>query len=70
MHVSLGLAGGLTLSWLLSTLVEKFLFRVEAHELPLYAAACGVLAVAALVAAYLPSRRASRLDPLTVLRLE
>lgn len=69
-HVSLGLAGGLTLSWLLSTLVEKFLFRVEAHELPLYAAACGELAVAALVAAYLPSRRASRLDPLTVLRLE
>jgi hypothetical protein len=69
-HLSLGLLAGLTLSWVLSTLVEKFLFRVEAHEVPLYAAACAVLTFAALLAAYLPARWASRLDPLVVLRLE
>ena len=69
-HVALGLVAGLTLSWLLSTFVEKFLFRVAAHEVLLYVAACVVLTVAALIAAYLPARWASRLDPLVVLRLE
>jgi hypothetical protein len=69
-QVGLGLIAGVTLSWLLSTTVEKFLFRVEAHEVLLYVSACAVLTVAALIAAYLPARWASRLDPLVVLRLE
>ena len=34
------------------------------------AAVAGVLAVAALLASYLPARRAARLDPATVLREE
>jgi ABC-type lipoprotein release transport system permease subunit len=62
--VGFGLAG------LLATSVEKFLFRVEPHDLRLYAAVGGLLVSTALAAAFLPARRAARVDPLVALRLE
>jgi len=44
------------------------LFHVEAPDSATFAAAAGVLAAAGLLAAWLPARRAARLDPATVLR--
>jgi predicted permease len=69
-QVGVGLIGGLVASWLLATSVQSFLFKVEPRDLRLYAAVCAVLAVTALAAAYLPARRAARVDPLVALRLE
>jgi predicted permease len=69
-QVAVGLLAGLGLAWLLATSVEKFLFRVEPHDLRLYAAVCIVLAATAIAAALLPARRAARVDPLVALRLE
>jgi putative ABC transport system permease protein len=69
-HVAAGLFVGLGAAWFLTTSVDKFLFRVEPHDFRLYAVVGGVLAFAALGAAFFPARRAARVDPLIALRLE
>jgi ABC-type antimicrobial peptide transport system permease subunit len=69
-QLAAGLAIGLTAAWLLSTLVTDFLFRIEPHDLRIYAAAAIALLLAGLAAALLPARRAARVDPLIALRLE
>lgn len=61
-----GLAGAMALSSLLKTM----LFGVGAHDLATFALVPVVLAGVALLAAYLPARRASRLAPLDALRAE
>jgi putative ABC transport system permease protein len=69
-QVAVGLPVGLVLAWLFATSVEKFLFRVEPHDLRLYAAVCALLISTALAAAFFPARLAARVDPLVALRLE
>jgi len=61
-----GLAGALALTRLLKTM----LFGVGVHDPVTFAAVPLVLATVALLAAYLPARRASRLPPLDALRAE
>jgi putative ABC transport system permease protein len=60
----LGLAGALAAGQLLSTL----LFGVGATDAATFALAATALASAALLACYLPARRAARTDPLVALR--
>ena len=62
--LTLGLAGSLWAAQFLKTL----LFQVEARDPATFVAAAGVLVAAGLLAAWLPARRAARLDPATVLR--
>lgn len=66
------LAGGIVIGTVAATmitqLVASFLFQVEPQDPWLYAAAVGVLAVAGLAAALIPAVRASRVDPIIVLR--
>jgi predicted permease len=50
--------------------VRAFLFGVAPVDPPALAAACAVLALAALLAAYIPARRAAAVDPLVALRWE
>ena len=69
-QLAAGLTIGLAASWLLSTLVKDFLFRIEPHDVRIYAAAAIVLLLAGLSAALVPARRAARVDPLIALRLE
>jgi putative ABC transport system permease protein len=69
-HLVTGLTAGLGSAWLLATLVQRFLFSVSAHAIGVYAAACVVLVAIGIVAAGLPARRASRVDPLHALRVE
>jgi ABC-type antimicrobial peptide transport system permease subunit len=46
------------------------LFEVSAHDPTTLAAVAAGLAVVAMVAGYLPARRALRVDPLVALRYE
>ena len=64
--IGLGLGGALALTPLLRSL----LFEVSPAEPTVYAAVAALLAAVALLASYLPGRRAARLDPMVVLRHE
>ena len=68
--VAAGMAIGGVAAWYLSSAARSFLFGVEATDLRAFAAAVGVLAVAALVASAIPARRASSVDPMIALRSE
>jgi putative ABC transport system permease protein len=64
--VGLGLAGAAALT----RLVRAWLFGVEPLDPPSLVAAATVLVVAALLACWLPARRAARVDPMVALRSE
>lgn len=68
--VAAGLAVGIPLAWLLSHAMASALYNVIYINPGTFAAFSAVLAAAALLASYLPSRRAMRIDPMTALRDE
>jgi putative ABC transport system permease protein len=68
LSVGAGLAAGLGGAWLASRLLQQQLFGVSATDPGIYAAVAAGLAGAALLAAWLPARRAARIDPTSVLR--
>jgi predicted permease len=61
--------GGAAAFWF-SRFLATFLFEVEPTDAATYAGVAALLASVALVAAYLPARRATRVDPMTALRRE
>jgi predicted permease len=63
---AIGLGGAAALTRLMGTL----LFGVSALDPATYVAVCVLLVGAALAAAYLPARRAARVDPINALRAE
>ena len=66
----IGLAIGLVASWLLTRFISSLLFGVEPTDPLTFAAVSACLLVAALLACYLPARRATKVDPLEALRYE
>jgi putative ABC transport system permease protein len=66
----LGLALGLGLAFGLTRLLSSLLFGVSATDPAVFAAVCGMLAAIALLASYLPARRAMSVDPIEALRHE
>ena len=62
--VALGLAG----SWWAATSIAPLLFQVDARDPMTYSGTAAVLVAVGVMAAWLPARRASQLDPVTVLR--
>jgi predicted permease len=65
-----GLAIGLAAGWLLARFVGAFLFKGDPHDPIVYAAAGALLMTAGLMAALVPARRASRVDPVVALRAQ
>ncbi len=63
-----GLAIGLGLAWISARTLQALLYGVTAGDPATFAAVVGVLGTIALAACYLPARRASRVDPMVVLR--
>ena len=65
-----GLAIGLALAWALTRTLQHLLYGVAAADPVTFGAVVGLLGAIALAACYLPARRASRLDPIAVLRAD
>jgi putative ABC transport system permease protein len=65
-----GLALGIVCAIALSRVVVKFLYGVTSADPLTYAGAAALLGAVAVAAAYLPARRASRVDPMVALRHE
>ena len=66
----LGIVLGLTGAFLLSRYMTSLLFGVQPTDPVVYAAVSAVLIAVALLASYLPARRAAKIDPLVALRDE
>ncbi|MEO8679387.1 MAG: ABC transporter permease [Vicinamibacterales bacterium] len=67
---AIGVAIGLVLALLATRLIRTMLFDVSSIDPRVYAVACLLLIAATMLAAYLPARRAARVDPLMSLRAE
>jgi len=67
---AIGMAVGVVASWLVARSLSGLLFGVTASDPVTFAGMLMVLATVALVAGYLPARRASLIDPLVALRVE
>lgn len=69
-RVLIGIALGLPGAWAASRWVESMLFGLKPADPAAIGAGILLLIIASLLAAYLPARRASRVDPLVTLRHE
>ncbi len=65
-----GVGVGVGLALWATRLVQKMLFGLDAHDAKTIALAVAILTTVALFAAFVPARRASRLNPMTILRDE
>jgi predicted permease len=65
-----GVAGGLLLTVAALRVLSSRLYGLSASDPATIAAATAILALAVLLAAYLPARRATKVDPLRALRYE
>ena len=67
---AVGLVIGLGGAWVLTGILESLLFNVDARDPITFAAGPVLLTMVAVAACWIPARRATRLDPVTVLREE
>lgn len=66
--VAVGLALGLAASAAAARLLRHMLFGITVTDVPTYAAATSILLAAVLIAMWIPTRRATRVDPVKALR--
>ena len=69
-YVLLGVFLGGALAVAASRAVESFLFEVRGFDPIIYGWFVGLMLLTALLAAYLPARRARSIEPMAVLRYE
>jgi putative ABC transport system permease protein len=65
-----GLAGGLVMFAAVARFLRSFLYGVGTSDPLTIAMACAFLVAVALLASWIPARRASRVDPVTAMRAE
>ena len=65
-----GVVLGLGVAYVLASLIAGLLFDVRPRDPLTFAVAAATLLVVAVVACWIPARRAARVDPLSALRTE
>lgn len=68
--IGLGIVAGLAGSLAMTTLMGKLLFGVHSWDVPTLSAVALLLAISALLASYIPARRAASVNPVDALRAE
>jgi predicted permease len=68
--VAAGVVAGIPIAWATGRAIRSLLYGVEPGDWRSVAAALGVLIAVAAMAAWIPARRASRVDPMVALRSE
>jgi ABC-type antimicrobial peptide transport system permease subunit len=67
---TLGLAVGLIVSLIATPVLQSMLVNLSATDPVTFVTVSALLIAIALVASYVPARRATRIDPITTLRAE
>jgi putative ABC transport system permease protein len=67
---AVGIVVGAIASYAAARLISTLLFGVNPADITTFASTAALLASIALLASYLPARRAIRVDPVTALRAE
>lgn len=70
MTALLGVAVGAAIAFAMTRLMESMLFGVSSSDPLTYAAVSAALLLVVLIAAFVPARRATRVDPMVALRYE
>jgi putative ABC transport system permease protein len=68
--IAAGLGAGLAVAFIASRIISSLLYQVSATDPLTYLVVPLLLAAVALVACYIPARRAMKVDPMTALRAE
>jgi ABC-type lipoprotein release transport system permease subunit len=68
--VIVGILAGLIVTYWAAKFLQSFLYQVDARDPVTYVLVALALIATAIMAAWLPARRAARTDPATVLRAE
>jgi ABC-type antimicrobial peptide transport system permease subunit len=67
---AVGIIVGVAASWMFALALRGLLFGVATTDPPTFAAMVAILTAVAVIAGYLPARRASRIDPSVALRTD
>ncbi len=69
-QIAAGMAAGMALAFLFAGAIQHILFEVDAHDPVIFGGVAATLALVGLLACFIPTLRATLVDPLAAMRAE